>query len=931
MANNMGDDLNSSDIEFEPVVVKGRRKRGQQSIQEIIEHADEDRISSKKAIKSLEFGRGAPRTIENAQRWMQRFNAFRQNTLRKSIGLPFIGDDVLRFFDTIIGRLKPHSRGKPVPSSEYIVSGFGHIASYGTFTYTEASGYKLTANDGARLQTWLDDAIKAGRLTKGRWKKKVWLNYIIVSRMTRAWLDHYLQFGARNWDLVIAKLLSIVLITAVGMRVGDVTRSLGYDGIQYVKYKDITLEVIEEAKLANIKARITLSYMKGMKDTLNMDGVFYFRPMEENANEDHMCVISLLLVHALRHGLVLGSTLSEVLENAVASPDSCVVWTSPDRPVLTAILANKMRCVDLKKPAHPGQVLMTLKHMGLISNILSPVRLHCLRYGNAQDVAHLPRDHTAGFVDDTVRQTLSHAPVTMIHGVTEMYTGPHTRETYNDRAAAQYTNHWGAKFSDESALDVVKARVSNDEIIEWQRLNEPHKNDHATRNAKDRARTAIRAQRHQQFIDTAAPERKSTVKKGALSEKSSNIKAATPDPSTKKSTSTRESAAPPIWPPVDLATVTEEPRSSRSLEFANIDPRLLEDEDLDSVQVDATQLEALQSQLLSLGVADGKGEADNDIDITGLQALLARPDVDDAPDQPTTTDFITHLSRINIVNCTRFADQWPKYENGVAYEESIGQYSVRGNSRDSPTPMTFQCQATAQCPHVSIQKKAIIAHEAICSPEYVAREVYRREHGESFHCAQCEAKFLTQHLLNMHVNSVHNFTPTPCPEGCDPAHIYPSKKTLNAHLRRNHSGIWPARCLYPGCTNETLFKSSSYSNHLTNAHDLKTRADRARFFPPTLKRTWQPTACHLDGCTNSHEFGTDKGLIMHLIGKHELDRDAARQASEHGWISQMSNQRSKGHLTRKYRPKQWEADEDASAEDDETGEAVTRRVKRRTA
>jgi len=329
----LGDDnFNSSDIEFEPTLVKGQKKRGQRSIQEIIEHAAEDRISSKKAIKSLEFGRGAPGTVQTAQLWVQRFNAFRQSTLRKPIDLPFTGDDLLRFLDVIIGKLRPNSRDKPVPSSEHIVHGFTHIAAYGIFTYNEASGYKLTANDGARIQTWLDDMIKAGRLTKGRWKKRVWLNYTIVSRMTRAWLDHHHRFGARNWDLVIAALLSIVLVTSVGMRIGDVTRSTAYDGLEYVKYKDIQMKVVGEAKLANIKARITLPYMKGLKDTLNQDGVFYVRPMEENTNEDHMCVISVLLIHALRHGLVRGSTLSEVLENAIAAPDSCIIWTFPDRP-----------------------------------------------------------------------------------------------------------------------------------------------------------------------------------------------------------------------------------------------------------------------------------------------------------------------------------------------------------------------------------------------------------------------------------------------------------------------------------------------------------------------------------------------------------------------------------------------------------------------
>jgi hypothetical protein len=909
----MADDFNSSDIEFEPVLVKGKQKRGQRSIQEIIEHADEDRISSKKAIKSLEFGRGAPGTIDMAQHWVQRFNAFRQSTLRRSIDIPFTGDDVLRFLDTIIGKLRRHSRDKPVPSSEYIVGGFAQISAYGTFTYKEESGYKLTVNDAARLQTWLDDAVKAGRLTKGRWKKKVWLNYTIVSRMTKAWLNHHLRFGARNWDLVIAGLLSIVLVTGVGMRVGDVTRSSAYDGLEYVKYKDIQLKVVGEAKLSNIKARITLSYMKGMKDTLNMDGVFYLRPLEEHTNEGHMCVISVLLIHALRQGMVRGSTLSEVLENAIAAPDSCIIWTFPDRPVLPAIISNKTRRVDLEKPARPDQILRVIKEMGLISNILSPVTLHALRYGNAQDVAHLPRDQTAGFVDDSVRQTLSHAPVTLMYGTTEMYTGAHTRETYKDRAAAQYRNPWGAKFSEASALDAVKGAVSNDEIAEWQRLNEPDTTDHTTRNARDRARAAIRAERHRRFIATAAPERESTAKKGVLSDKSTNVMAGRS--TEKKSSSSRELPA-PIRPAVS---------PSRSMELSNIDPRLLEEGDLNNMEVDAVQLKELQDQVLNIVQESHDADKDVNDEASTAMATEALLSGDDPAQQQLSTEygFIDHYSKINIVNCTRFAEQWAKHQKGASYEDSIGQYSVRGNSRESPTPMQFQCQATARCPYISIHKKAVVAHEALCSPEYVAREVYREEEGEKFRCTQCEEAFLTPHMLKMHVKSIHDFTPVPCPDGCEPDKIYPSQKTLDAHTRRVHSGIWPARCRYPGCDNETEFKSSSYSNHLIKAHQLTTRAARAPFFPPTMKNIWHPTACPVDDCPDSHLHRTKDLLTHHLIKTHKYERKAANKLAECGWVKTLTVDVQESHITRKARPKPWEVgkhEKDGEAEDDDNEE-----------
>ena len=92
-------DFNSSDIEFEPAPSKGHSNLGKQSIKETIAHAAEDWISSKKSIKTLQFGFGAPGTIHTAHRWVERLNAFRQSTLRQNIDLPFTGDDIIHFFD----------------------------------------------------------------------------------------------------------------------------------------------------------------------------------------------------------------------------------------------------------------------------------------------------------------------------------------------------------------------------------------------------------------------------------------------------------------------------------------------------------------------------------------------------------------------------------------------------------------------------------------------------------------------------------------------------------------------------------------------------------------------------------------------------------------------------------------------------------------
>jgi hypothetical protein len=951
------DDLNSSDIEFEPAPSKGRSNLGKQSIEDIIAHAAEDRISSKKSIKTLQFGSGSPGNIQNTLRWVKRFNAFRQYALRQNVDLPFTGDDLIRFFDSIIGKLKPSIKAKPVPSADIVRNALISLSSYGTFTYPEASGYKLTARDGVRLQTWVDDAVKSGRLIKGRWKRRVWLNFTIVSRMTKAWLDHYDKYGTRNWDLIIAKHLSIVLVSSLGMRVGDVTRSSSYHGLEYLKYKDVKLRIEGdgEAKLENIRACITLCYTKGKKDILNADEPFYLSPLEDS--ERHMCIVSLILIHALRHGMVRGSTIQEVLNDTIDAHDSTIVWLYPDRPVTASISQHTMRTMDLENPAHPCQMLRTIKEMGLISNLLSPVTVHSLRYGAAQDTAHLPRVAVAGFTDDTVRQTMGHTHESMTRGVTEMYAGKHTQETYNLRAAAQYVPRWGLKFSETSAIVAVKSPVSDDEIARWQQLNEPDATDHKTRKARERARNAIRAERHREFVATAEPEKKKTGTKEVLSEQPANI---TNSRSTTRSAPSKEST-PPIRPKltsahreetsnidprlleeddlnstnVDLANlstqlaqvlVTETPEGHHiDEETSNIDPRLLEEDDLNSIDVDLANLNTLLDQVLITETPEGDDIDEDDCDeastAMAIQALLGDDDPVGQQQPHNKYDFINHYSRINVVNCTRFADQWAHYQKGVAYADSIGKYSVQGNSRESPTPIRFQCQATPQCPYSSIQKKAVVAHEALCSPVYVARERYRIDHGEDFLCDQCGKSFLTQHLLNMHITSVHNFVPVPCPQGCEPDKIYTSQKTLDAHTRRVHSGIWPARCLYPGCDNETKFKSSSYSNHLTKAHQLTTRAARSPFFPPTMKKVWQPTACPVDDCTESYRYGTKTGLTDHLIKVHGYERKAANSLAACGWVERLSIDVQETSITRKARLKPWEVGKhDGEAENDDNEE-----------
>ena len=97
---------NSDDLVFSPnpSSKKKRAGAGEKSIQEMLITAVDDRIASKREVKQLEFGRGAPGTQSAQSLWVRRFESFREHTLQQDPTQPYSGDDLIRFFSTIIGK-----------------------------------------------------------------------------------------------------------------------------------------------------------------------------------------------------------------------------------------------------------------------------------------------------------------------------------------------------------------------------------------------------------------------------------------------------------------------------------------------------------------------------------------------------------------------------------------------------------------------------------------------------------------------------------------------------------------------------------------------------------------------------------------------------------------------------------------------------------
>jgi len=91
-----------------------------------------------------------------------------------------------------------------------------------------------------------------------------------------------------------------------------------------------------------------------------------------------------------------------------------------------------------------------------------------------------------------------------------------------------------------------------------------------------------------------------------------------------------------------------------------------------------------------------------------------------------------------------------------------------------------------------------------------------------------------------------------------------------------------------------------------------------------MKKVWQPTACPIDDCTNSHQFSRKSSLANHLIKAHKYEKKAADSlAAESGLVETLTIDVQEEHIRRKARLKPWEVgkhDKDGEAENDDNEE-----------
>jgi hypothetical protein len=273
------DDLNSSDVEFDPPPPNPFHAAGAASVMKMLDHALTDRIASKKKSKQLTFVKGSPSTQYIHVLWWNRLTEFRQNTLNKRYGqrpmchtcltnsyqspevLP-ISEDLECFFSTIVSRVQPKSN--QVPSYHWLKGAVAQTTECCIFHYKD---FTLSSHERLRIATLLDSLLQEGKVTMDPTWERNWAGAVVVQKLTSSLVNQAFEEGTMTWDITISRCLSIVLVAAVGARSGDVTVApLDRHALPYLAYKDVVLRMKKGGStIDDLHAVLTLRNEKGDK------------------------------------------------------------------------------------------------------------------------------------------------------------------------------------------------------------------------------------------------------------------------------------------------------------------------------------------------------------------------------------------------------------------------------------------------------------------------------------------------------------------------------------------------------------------------------------------------------------------------------------------------------------------------------------------
>lgn len=172
------------------------------------------------------------------------------------------GEHLYRFVETIARRIRTKHRGKPAPSMQTVRGGLQHVCQVLVEQYEH---FALTKHWASKCDSLLNKLVKEGAQTKGRWAERQYIGFQTLRIIGDASMSKALKEGIISWDVYISRHLSVVLVASLASRGGDVTRSVLYERMECLCWKDITLTFVGGDTLDHLSMDIVLRHVKGYK------------------------------------------------------------------------------------------------------------------------------------------------------------------------------------------------------------------------------------------------------------------------------------------------------------------------------------------------------------------------------------------------------------------------------------------------------------------------------------------------------------------------------------------------------------------------------------------------------------------------------------------------------------------------------------------
>ncbi|KAK9361349.1 hypothetical protein V1504DRAFT_475196 [Lipomyces starkeyi] len=450
------EDFDSSDVEYEPAT-NPFPNAGARSLEQILQHAVVDRLESKKRLKQLNFVQGSKGTQYANHLWYTRFTGFCSMVLKVDDTTTPTADQIERFISSIVSRVVP--RSSQVPSYRWLQQGLGHLVNSLVFYFKD---FTLSKHETVRIAATINQLFEEGKLSKDPLRQRHHIGALLVRKLALGLLTDALTNGTINWDVVLAKTLSIVLTAALGTRTGDITK--GYFDVHqlpFLCHKDITLKLIKGDDLTNLVAKVVIRNEKGYKGDGTNNREVTLKTLKDN-KDNTVCPIKLLLILALRLGNVHARTIDEVLHLAAERSDKTIHWVYPQRPVLCSF-RGPGAFIQPDKPAGSKQLTQTMAEAGPKGGFLARIRPHDLRRGAARDAANLSHS-IKGYATPAVAAVIGHSEQSHMRGSTAKYVG-FVEETWSKRVEENFDDYsFEIDVTGESF--VKRRRTSQSEITE---------------------------------------------------------------------------------------------------------------------------------------------------------------------------------------------------------------------------------------------------------------------------------------------------------------------------------------------------------------------------------------------------------------------------------------------------------------------------------